>query len=96
MVSLRERLPGGGKTSLGLANDSEVHIVAHGQTMWLSDVQGRRGAGGGEIARAPRFWGPLEIFCWAPVIFLGEIFPRKGQDICFFGQSTEIGYEKLS
>jgi hypothetical protein len=27
---------------------------------------------------------------------LGEIFPCKGQDICFLGQSTEIWYEKLS
>jgi hypothetical protein len=39
---------------------------------------------GGKLPRAPRFWRPLEIFCWAPVIFLGEIFPRKGQDICVF------------
>ena len=43
--------------------------------------QGRREGG---IAPDPRFWGPLEIFCWAPVIFMGEIIPRKGQDIWVF------------
>jgi hypothetical protein len=35
--------------------------------------QGRRegggAGGGGELPRAPRCWGPLEIFCWAPVFF---------------------------
>jgi hypothetical protein len=39
--------------------------------------------------------GPLENFCSAPVIFLGQIFSREGQDICFFGQNTQICYEKL-
>jgi hypothetical protein len=48
-----------------------------------------RGGGGGKLPRALRFWGPLEIFCWDLVIFLGEIFPRKGQDIWF-----EIGAPK--
>jgi hypothetical protein len=61
---------------------------------WLYGViqrQGRREGGG--LPRGPRFWGPLEIFCWAPVIFLEEIFPRKGQDIWFLGESNEIWYE---
>ena len=49
-----------------------------------------RGEGSGAI-----FPGRPVIFCWAPVIFFGEIFPRKGQDICFFGQSIDIWYEKL-
>ena len=47
---------------------------------------------GGEF---PQVLGVPRNFCWSPVFFLGEIFPRKGQDICFFGQSTEIWYEKL-
>jgi hypothetical protein len=57
----------------------------------------RGGGGRGGLPRGLRFWRPLEIFCWAPVIFLGEIFPRKGEDIFFLGggQSTEIWYEKL-
>ena len=45
-----------------------------------------RGGGGGrgQIAPGPQVLKAQEIFCWAPVIFLGEIFPRKGQDI-FWG-----------
>jgi hypothetical protein len=27
----------------------------------------KEGARGGGFPRAPRFWGPLEIFCWAPL-----------------------------
>jgi hypothetical protein len=52
----------------------------------LQNCQGLREGGGGQGgAICPRFWGPLEIFCWVPVLFLGEIFPCIGQDICFFG-----------
>ena len=58
--------------------------------MQFRQKHGRReGGGGGKLPRALRFWGPLEIFCWDLVIFLGEIFPRKGQDIWF-----EIGAPK--
>jgi hypothetical protein len=36
-----------------------------------------RGDRGGKFPRAPRLWGPLVIFCGAPVIFSGEIFLWK-------------------
>jgi hypothetical protein len=49
----------------------------------------RGGQGGGGIAPGPQV--PLEIFCWAPVIFLEEIFQRKGQDICFLGKVMKFG-----
>jgi hypothetical protein len=52
-------------------------------TLW--SPQGRREAGG-ELPQVLG-GGGLEIFCWAPVIFLGEIIQRKGQDIwVFFGK----------
>jgi hypothetical protein len=43
--------------------------------------------------RARGFKRSQEIFCWSPVIFLGEIFRAKGNIFVFFGQSTEICYE---
>jgi hypothetical protein len=58
--------------------------------MWRSTVKGRRegGRGGGEL---PQVLGAPRNFLLGPK----EIFPRKGQDIWFFGQSNEIWYEKL-
>ena len=51
-----------------------------------------RGEGqGGKFPPAPSVLGSLKKFCWAPVIFLGEIFPRKGQDICFLGKVPNFG-----
>jgi hypothetical protein len=53
-----------------------------------------RGAGGGgQIAPGPQVLGAPRNFLLGPSHFLGEIFPRKGQDIWFFEQSTEIWYE---
>jgi hypothetical protein len=65
----------------------------------ISGVQGRReggGGGGGQIAPGPQVLRAPRNFLLGPSNYLGEIFPRKGQDIfVFLGQSTEIRYEKL-
>ena len=38
----------------------------------------------------PGFWGSLKIIFCAPVIFLGETFPRKVQDIYFLGKVRNL------
>jgi hypothetical protein len=73
--------------------DDLVPLCKYFRVYWLWTGPPRGGERGGGIAPGPQV--PLEIFCWAPVIFLEEIFPRKGQEIWFFGQSTEIWYKKI-
>ena len=62
-------------------------LTAHSplQSVTITWDQGRREGGqGGKLPRAPRSWGPLEIFCWAPVIIWVKYFREKGKIYLFF------------
>ena len=62
-------------------------------------IQGRRGgeiARGGQIAPGPQVLGAPRIFLLGANHFFGwNISVQKGKIFGFFGQSTEIWYEKL-
>jgi hypothetical protein len=50
-----------------------------------------KGGRGASCPGPPGFWGSLKIIFCAPVIFLGEIFARKGPDIYFLGKVPKFG-----
>jgi hypothetical protein len=55
--------------------------------------QGRQEGGGGQIA--PGSGGPQNFFVGPQSFFGVKYFRAKGKIFVFFGQSTEIWYEKL-
>ena len=66
------------------ANSKVCHFfvfMENGGQMQLAVTYRAAERGGREIG----FWGPLEFFCWG----------AKGKIFVFFGQSTQIWYEKL-
>jgi hypothetical protein len=65
--------------------------IVSGQVEMISGVQGRR-EGGGQIAPGPQVPRAPRNFLLGPSNYLGEIFPRKGQDIfVFLGKVLKFG-----
>jgi hypothetical protein len=55
-----------------------------------ANCPGPPGSGG------PRFWGPLEIFCRAPVIFWVKYFREKGKIFVFLGKMKLKNWGKVA